>query len=137
MIDIIWNRINNHSEEFFLQIRGKGFAYFSLNGINLKIVFLTLLLLLSSCSKANNESPISQTHPAYEFHQIAKSGPTNLTTCESYGGKEIYPNDYERIKSLAQGVFTIKQIPTGRKFLAVSFGEGKVITTIKACCWEL
>jgi len=80
---------------------------------------------------------IPESHPAYDFYQIAKKGSTSISVCQSYGGREITPNDYENIEMLGQGVQTLRQLSTGKKFLAVSFGEGEAIVTLKACCWEI
>jgi hypothetical protein len=93
-----------------------------------------LALFIFGCGQ-DESSIIPETHPAYEFYQIAKSGPTTLNVCESYGGKEIYPNDYDVIETPAQGVAIIKQKSTGDSFLGVSFGEGGIVVTVKMCCW--
>ncbi len=98
----------------------------------LPIVCLALFIL--GCGK-NDSSVIPETHPAYEFYQIATSGPTTLDVCESYGGKEIYPNDYDLLENIAQGISIIKQKSTGDFFLGVSFGEGGMVVTEKMCCW--
>jgi hypothetical protein len=58
-----------------------------------------------------------------------------LDVCESYGGKEIYPIDYDILENLDQGVTKIQQKSTGDIFLGVSFGEGGMIVTVKMCCW--
>ncbi len=88
-------------------------------------------------STTEDLAKIPKSHPAYGFYQIAKNGSTSLAVCESYGGREIIPNDYEQIEHLGQGVFTLRQISTGKKYLGVSFGVGEVIVKIKCCCWEI
>jgi len=98
----------------------------------LLIVFIAIFIF--GCGK-DNPSVIPKIHPAYKFYQIAKSGPTTLDVCESYGGKEIYPIDYDVLKVLAQGVVKIQQKSTGNLFLGVSFGEGGAVVTVKMCCW--
>lgn len=99
------------------------------------ITTLILASILISCSDSNKTSPIPESHPAYKFYQIAKTGPTSLDECESYGGVEIYPIDYEIIESLAQGVAKVKHKSTGKIYLGVAFSEGGVITTVDLCCW--
>lgn len=99
------------------------------------IAILILASVLISCSDSNTTSPIPKSHPAYKFYQIAKAGPTTLDVCESYGGVEIYPIDYEIIESLAQGVAKARHKSTGRTYLGVAFSEGGVITTVDLCCW--
>jgi len=105
------------------------------------ILRLGLLLLsvcaLAVCSNSDTSSPIPRSHPAYDFYQIAKSGRTTLEFCESFGGREIYPNDYTVTEDIDQGVFKIRQHSTGKEFLSVSFAEGGMLVTVKTCCWEL
>jgi hypothetical protein len=74
-----------------------------------------LALFIFGCGQ-DESSIIPETHPAYEFYQIAKSGPTTLNVP-------------------AQGVAIIKQKSTGDSFLGVSFGEGGIVVTVKMCCW--
>ena len=93
-----------------------------------------IALFIFGCGK-DDSSVIPKTHPAYEFFQIAKSGPTTLEVCESYGGKEIYPIHYDVLENLDQGVVKIQQKSTGDFFLGVSFAEGGIIVTVKMCCW--
>ncbi len=94
-----------------------------------------LFLFIFGCGKGDS-SVIPETHPAYEFYQIAKSGPSTLDVCESYGGKEIYPIDYDIIEIPDQGVSIIQQKSSGDFFLGVSFLEGGMIKTLKMCCWH-
>jgi hypothetical protein len=101
------------------------------------VFFAIVMIFISGCTESDRQNPISETHPAYGFYQIAKRGPTTLAVCESYGGKEIYPNDYEQLESLGQGVFTLRENSTGKEFLAVAFGEGEIFVTVKTCCWEM
>lgn len=100
---------------------------------------LSLLLTwqLAGCSNSDTSSPIPKSHPAYDFYQIAKSGPTTVEVCESFGGREIFPNDYTVTEDLAQGVFMVRQHSTGKEFLAISFAQGSMLVTICACCWEI
>ena len=93
-----------------------------------------IALFIFGCGK-DDSSVIPNTHPAYEFYQIGKSRKTSLDVCESYGGKEIYPNDYDILEIPAQGVAKIQQKSTGDFFFGVSFGEGGMIVTVKMCCW--
>lgn len=99
---------------------------------------MLVLLTIAGCTEANQTEPIPipETHPAYDFIQIAKRGPSTLAVCESHGGKEIYPIDYEILEHIAQGIFILREKSTDKKYLGVSFGEGKVLVTVKTCCWE-
>jgi len=99
------------------------------------IATLILAFVLIGCSDANTTSPIPESHPAYKFYQIAMTGPTTLEVCESHGGVEIYPIDYEIIESLAQGVAKVRHKSTGEIYLGVAFSEGGMITTVNLCCW--
>lgn len=103
------------------------------------IVFLISIIIgtLFSCSKVEESSPIPKSHPAYGFYQIAKRGPTTLVVCQSYGGREIFPNDYETLEHIGQGIFTLREKATDKRYLGVSFGEGEIVVTIKTCCWEI
>ena len=80
-------------------------------------VLATLILasVLISCSDSNTTSPIPESHPGYKFYQIASAGPTTLAVCESYGGVEIYPIDYEIIETLSQGVAKVRHKSTGKR----------------------
>ena len=62
--------------------------------------------------------------------------PTTLALCESYGGKEIDPDDYDVLENPVKDVFIIQQKSTGDRFLGVSFGvmAARVVTE-KMCCW--
>lgn len=102
-----------------------------------RTVCVLLIIIFIACSNSEIPEPINKSHIAYGFYQIAKSGKTTVKVCESFDGKEIYPIDYTVIDNLAQGVFKIKQKSTGKEFLAVSFGEGDMIVTVKTCCWEV
>lgn len=101
------------------------------------IILVVLIAIISGCSGPNSSSPIPRSHPAHGFHQIAKSGPTTIEVCKSYGGIEIFPSDYTVTKHLAQGVFNIKQHSTDKEFFCVSFGEGEIVVTVKTCCWVI
>ena len=61
------------------------------------IIFASVLI---NCSDSKSTLPIPKSHPAYKFYQIACAGPTTLAVCESYGGVEIFPIDYEVIEIL-------------------------------------
>lgn len=103
------------------------------------VTFTVALMLLTiiGCGESEKPAPIPKTHPAYGFYQIAKRGPTSVNICESYGGKEIYPNDYEVLNILGQGVFTLREKSTGKKYLGVSFGEGEILVKNCTCCWDI
>ena len=104
------------------------------------LVGLVLVLLaIVGCTEDNQTEPIPipDTHPAYAFYQIVKRGPATLAVCESYGGREIYPNDYEIQEHIAQGMFTLREKSTDKTYLGISFGEGTFLVTISTCCWEL
>jgi len=102
-----------------------------------KALCLVLLLAIVGCTESREKEVIPKSHPAYSFHQIARRGPTTVGVCEAHGGREIYPNDYEVLEILDQGVVTLREKSTGKKFLGVSFGEGEGLVTLCTCCWEL
>lgn len=77
------------------------------------------------------QNPISSNHPASEFNEIAKSGPTSVSTCEGYGG---FPhNDFSVVRveqPLTDGVY-IGQLETDNlRYLAVGFGIENKATTL-------
>jgi hypothetical protein len=72
-------------------------------------VVLVLLAIVVGCTESSEKEGIPETHPAYDFYQTAKRGRTTLAVCEAHGGQEIYPNDYEILERLGQGVFTPKR----------------------------
>ena len=101
------------------------------------IALSLLLLFLEGCGKPKKAEPIPKTHPAYGFYQIAKNGPTTVDFCESYGGSQIHRDNYEEIENMAEGVFTLREKSTGKKYLGVSFGVGNVLVVTRTCCWEI
>lgn len=109
----------------------------SLIVVTMITVLVLILGLVVWCTESNEPEPIPKSHPAYGFYQTAKRGNTTLAVCESHGGKEIYPNDYEILENIDQGVFTLQEKATGKKYLGVSFGEEGLIVTLKTCCWKI
>ena len=101
------------------------------------IVLCLLLLFFEGCGKSKKAEPIPKTHPAYSFYQIAKTGSTTVDFCESHGGRQISRNDYEEIENMAEGIFTLREKSTGKKYVGVSFGVGNVLVTTRTCCWEI
>jgi hypothetical protein len=100
--------------------------------------FLSILVLnAASCSNDTRSYPVAESHSAYPFYRLASSGPTTLEMCHSFGGIEILPIDYEKAATLGQGVFTITHKSTGKRFLAISWSEGGIVSTINTCCWPL
>ena len=111
-------------------------------------VTLPLAIFVISCT-TEQSIPIPDSHPAHSFNSIAARGPTDVATCESYGGIEIVPNDYDILDIHDQGIFTIRQRSSGSEFLAVSFAEGSggrllvdefgqpLVVTLKTCAWPV
>ena len=60
-----------------------------------------------------------------------------MKVCESHGGFEIYPNDYKFLENVDQGILTLRQKSTGKKYLGITFAEDGALLTIKTCCWEI
>jgi len=102
----------------------------------LALLVSSISLSLNGCSDSESAVPIPESHPAFAFYQIAKRGRTTIEACKSHGGIEIYPNDYRKLENLDQGIITLRQKSTGKKYLCVSFAEGGVLLTLKTCCWE-
>jgi hypothetical protein len=109
--------------------------------MNIRILVNNLILvavLTAACSRDRGiVLPVPESHPAHRFYAIASKGPTTIETCHSFGGVEIPPIKYATSESLGQGVFTIIEKPSGKKFLAVSWSQGGFISTINTCCWPL
>ncbi len=71
-----------------------------------------------------------------EFIEISDKGATTVQVCETYGGREIFPINYEKLSSIKdERVFVIQEKETGQIYECVYFGEGEIIITMKSCCW--
>jgi hypothetical protein len=99
---------------------------------------ILVAVLAAACSSDRGiVLPVPESHPAHQFYAVARKGPTTIETCHSFRGVEIPSIKYERGKSLRQGVFTITEKASGKKFLAISWSEGGIVSTINTCCWPL
>lgn len=115
------------------------------------VLLLLLTLFVMSCTTETEQSiPFPDSHPAHTFNSIAARGPTDTATCESHGGIEIVPTDYDILDMLDLGIFTIRQRSSGGEFLALSFAEGSgwgrllvdefgqpLVVTLKTCAWPV
>ena len=101
------------------------------------IVLCLLLLFIEGCGKSKKAESIPKSHTAYSFYHLAKNGPTTVDFCESHGGRQIDRNNYKVLENIEEGIFTLREKSTGKKYLGVSFGVGNVLVATRTCCWEI
>jgi hypothetical protein len=103
------------------------------------MLLVVAILSLAACDQPNklSELPVPKDHPTYAFYDIAKKGRTTIDVCEAYGGREMFPKDYDVDKVLAQGAFTLTHKSSGSGYLGISFMEGEMLLTMKTCAWKI
>lgn len=110
------------------------------------VAIVVIIIIIIITGRSNNEkektlpeiprsSPIPQTMK--EFIEISDKGATTVQVCETYGGREIFPINYEKLSSIKdERVFVVQKKETGQIYECIYFGEGEFIITMKSCCWE-
>lgn len=93
-------------------------------------------------SKIARFSPMP--HGEKEFIEISDRGDTTVDTCKAYGGREIFPINYEIINLIKnERTFVIKEKETGQIYECVYFSDANTkkfvgigeLITMDSCCW--
>jgi len=117
-------------------------------GIAIIIIIIIIIVGRSTSEKEQNLPEISRSslmpHGMKEFIEISDKGDTTVEMCKAYGGREIFPINYEQISFIkGERVFVIKEKETEQIYECVYFGDantkkfvgiGEVIT-MDSCCW--